>query len=399
MPIDAQSLELLRRVRELTPKQPATVAFIGRGSGQFGGNAKYFFLHCRKHAPELDCFFVTTNPGVAKELKIAGLPCELYPEGGSVTRLASAATVVVDDFHFKDSLLEPVMEGARIVQLWHGVGFKKIGFLEAESGVDLSPERRDYLRRMYSGYDAVLSTSPFYTEHLFATSFGAREIVEAGYPRNDVFFRMPTREDLVCSDPELYRACKKLGKEKVLGLFVPTFRDDGQDFVSQGALDLRRLDRELGEAGAALMIKMHSFSNLYQGLGLTNILHCPNHLDVYPLMPLFRFMITDYSSIFTDHLLLDRPQLFFPYDWDDYTRRNRELQFDYDWITPGPKCRDQQSLMQAVRAICAGEDSHAEKRREIAKLAFAEHDGKASERLLNWLRQTISSQGAANTGT
>ncbi|MGE4291550.1 MAG: CDP-glycerol glycerophosphotransferase family protein [Desulfovibrio sp.] len=392
MDIDPKTLAMLARIRALTPKAPRTVAVVGRASGLFGGNAKYFFLHCRAHAPELDCFFLTLNPAVHRELRSAGLPCELFPEGDSVRRVASAGTLVADDFHYKDSPLAPLVDGARVVQLWHGVGFKKIGFLEAESGIDLPEDRRTYLRRMYSGYDAVLSTSPFYTEHLFSTSFGAGEIIEAGYPRNDVFFRPPTKHDMVASDPQLYGVVRRLAKTRTVGLFVPTFRDGGGDFLTQGALDLPRMDAELERINAALVVKMHSFSNHYKGFTFRNILHCPNHLDIYPLMPLFHCMITDYSSIFTDHLLLDKPQIFFPYDREQYTALNRELQFDYDWITPGPKAMDQQGLLDCLRDVAEGRDSHAEQRQKIAELAFAHHDGKAGERLLAWLRAKIAPQ-------
>lgn len=395
MDIDHKTLAMLARIRALTPKEPRTVAVIGRGSGLFGGNAKYFFLHLRAHAPELNVFFLTMNPAVHHELRAAGLPCELFPEGDSVRRTASAGTLVADDFHYKDSPIAPLVDGARVVQLWHGVGFKKIGFLEAESGIGLTEERRDYLRRMYSGYDAVVSTSPFYTEQLFSTSFEAKEIVESGYPRNDVFFRPPTRQDMVASDPQLYGRVRKLAKERTVALFVPTFRDDGADFLTEGALDLPRLDVELGQRGLAMVIKMHSFSNYYKGLNLRNILHCPNHLDIYPLLPLFHCLVTDYSSIFTDHLLLDRPQIFFPYDRAEYTSQNRELQFDYDWITPGPKSEDQYALLTCLEAVARGEDSHAAQRREIGSLAFARHDGDAGARLLTWLRARIAADAAA----
>jgi CDP-glycerol glycerophosphotransferase len=386
---DSKTLALLQRVAELTPTAPRSVAVMGRGNGSFGGNAKYAFLHLLAHAPDLETFFVTLDPTVHRELRSAGLPCELFPQGDSVQRLAGAATFITDDFHFKDSPLAPLLQKARIVQLWHGVGFKKIGFLEAESGLDLSRQRRDYLRRMYSGYHALVSTSPFYTRHLFSTCFDAEEIIETGYPRNDVFFRRPTRQDMVCSSPDLYGQVRRLTKKRTVALFVPTFRDGGGDFITQGALDLPALDARLAEINAALVIKMHSFSNHYQGLQFQNILHCPNHLDIYPLLPLFHGLITDYSSIFTDHLLLDKPQIFFPYDWEQYIAANRELQFDYDWITPGPKVRDQQALLEALQDLAVGKDEYRQQRHEIAALAFAKHDGKAGERLLNWLRGKI----------
>ena len=245
---------------------------------------------------------------------------------------------------------------------------------------------------MYSGYDAVISTSPFYTEHLFATSFGAKDTWETGYPRNDVLLRAPARHDLLGSDPQLMGKVRALGKENRIGVYAPTFRDDQGDPFRHGALDLNALSTFLTRRKIHLLIKMHQFSNAYGSVQWPNLHFLPNELDVYPLLRLADFMITDYSSIYTDYLLLNRPVLFFPYDQDDYSKRLREFQFDYDDMTPGPKCLDQAALEAAMLDVVEGRDAWAEKREAARDRAFAHVDAGSCARITERLRQQVALQ-------
>ncbi len=43
--------------------------------------------------------------------------------------------------------------------------------------------------------------------------------------------------------------------------------------------------------------------------------------DAYPLLSLCDALLTDYSSIYFDFLLLDRPMIFYPYDFEDYVTK------------------------------------------------------------------------------
>ena len=71
-------------------------------------------------------------------------------------------------------------------------------------------------------------------------------------------------------------------------------------------------------------------------------------LDIYPLLKHTDMMITDYSSIYFDYLLLDKPIIFYPYDFEQYTKDDRNLLFDYESMTPGPHCQDQTSLEKTI---------------------------------------------------
>ena len=373
-----------------SPRRAGNIAFVGRADSRFVGNTKHLFLHLLAHAPDLHPTYVTLNRAVYKLLKMSGLPVGFFPDNDATEALARAGVVVVDDFHYRHQYINLFAHGAFLLQLWHGVGFKKIGFLEAETAIDLPPERRQYLREMYSGYDAVISTSPFYTENLFATSFGVKEIWETGYPRNDVLLRPPAKFDLLGSNPEVVGAVRAMGKECRVGVYAPTFRDDKSDPIRHGALDLGALSAFLVRHHIQLLVKMHQFSNQYATANQPNIHFLPNDLDIYPLLRLVDFMVTDYSSIYTDYLLLDRPVVFFPYDQADYSKRLREFQFDYDQMTPGPKCLDQASLEAALLDAIQGRDAWGAERAAARDRAFAHVDAGACGRVTERLRQKVA---------
>lgn len=47
-------------------------------------------------------------------------------------------------------------------------------------------------------------------------------------------------------------------------------------------------------------------------------------------------MITDYSSVMFDYALLQRPMVFFTYDWEEYVNNSRGTYFDLSEQAPAP---------------------------------------------------------------
>ena len=103
--------------------------------------------------------------------------------------------------------------------------------------------------------------------------------------------------------------------------------------------------------------------------------------DIYPLLRDVDVLVTDYSSIYFDFLLLDRPVVFFCYDLDSYTRDDRALLFDYQTMTPGPKARTMAELVSALHQVAAGDDPWRAERALVASLVFDHLEAGASKRL------------------
>ncbi|SOB58886.1 CDP-Glycerol:Poly(Glycerophosphate) glycerophosphotransferase [Pseudodesulfovibrio profundus] len=368
---------------ETTPKRPQRYVFMGENNGSFTGNTKHLFLYFAKNRPDVESCYFTGNPDTKRMLKDAGLPVAFFPDVDSVDTLVQASTVVVDSFDYKFHIYRPLTHGARIIQLWHGVGFKKIGLIEKESETTAKYNKLD-LEFLYSGYDTVITTSDFYNKEVFKPSFNAKEYKVLGYPRNDALLQRPTKESMLNCDHECFRKTTTVRKEgRKTILYAPTFRDQTGSPVS--GLDFQRLHDFLDREGLHLVMKAHRLTQIQAGSNLPYLSFYTNTCDVYPFIPLVDMMVTDYSSIYMDYLLLDRPVIFYCPDYEEYVTCNREFQFPYDDMTPGPKCRNQDEFHAALKKAATGDDGYSKQRQELRNKAFNHCDGHSSERIAEYL--------------
>ena len=95
---------------------------------------------------------------------------------------------------------------------------------------------------------------------------------------------------------------------------------------------------------------------------LNNQVLSDNKFDFYEILNCADILITDYSGIFIDYLLLNRPIIFNPTDLEDYERTRGFLYTPYDQWTPGPKIETQDGLINEVKDILKGVDLFANQR-------------------------------------
>ena len=93
-----------------------------------------------------------------------------------------------------------------------------------------------------------------------------------------------------------------------------------------------------------------------------------------------------------DYLHLNKPIIFYPYDLDEYIKNSRSIQFEYDWITPGPKCENENELLEEVKNILIKkEDQYNKKREEILEVAFSNVDCDNSKRVWDHIEKIVLS--------
>jgi len=358
---------------------------IGRDQGAFLDNCKYMYLFL-VGKPEIQAVFITERRQVYDVLIDQGLPVVKYPGWKGIWTLLRAQVAIVDNIdwvsHFKYHLLWKSFK----VQLWHGVGFKRI---ELDNPAELQKMQSPITRfaawslGRFPHYNLLISTSPFYTQHVFSQAFRYETILESGYPRNDVFFRPLDHRQLETDEAVLdaVRHHRENGARVVV--YVPTFREMANDSLFRVHMDTERLIKFARRYDLLFVLKFHPRfpATLRLDPGAPVLIY-DHQKDIYPLLPLSSLLITDYSSIYMDYLLLDKPVVFFPFDCDQYIAQDRELQFDYDWITPGPKCRTQAELeIEIIRALDECEETVIARRAEIREMAFLHPDGEACARI------------------
>lgn len=271
------------------------------------------------------------------------------------------------------------------LQTWHGTPLKRMQHdLDAVVGRD-----EDYLSRVSRAtaqWTHLVSPSP-YASAAFASAFRHRaEVLELGYPRNDVL-RAPDRDAIRASVRE------RLGipEDRTVVLYAPTFRDDanvgGNRFDFALELDPVRFAAELG-ADFTLLLRMHVVVRHAAEIpedAAEAVLDVSSYPDIQELFLAADVLVTDYSSVFFDYSILRRPMVFYAYDLERYRDDLRGFYLDYEAEVPGPVVRAEDELYAALRRIGAelatGGGESAERAAEFAR-RFAPHDdGRAAARV------------------
>lgn len=355
-------------------------------------NVKYAYMQAVAQDYGFQPVFAATRTDYAL-LQGAGLPV-----AGSPQELAAAVQqarcIVLDNFALHSALQGIPLTGKRILQLWHGIPLKKIGFPEMESAVNMTSDKGRFLEANYSGMAAVPCTSPWMKEELFSRAFRAEDFPVLGFPCTDVLQRLPSKHDMLGADVALYAALARhrKGGGKVM-VYMPTFRDTGGNAIEDGALDPTALDHFCRRNNILLVLKFHPLVPVEAIRQLDGLVVHASAQDIYPLLPLTDALITDYSSIYFDYLLVDKPLIFFPYDKEKYLTRDRELFFDYEAMTPGMHVRTMDALMAALLRVAAQDvgaaDMRAEERRALRDKLFAQRDGRAAHRVCAYIKDTL----------
>ena len=281
---------------------------------------------------------------------------------------------------------------AKKIQLWHGIPLKKIGVLAtaaAKSRGFLPGRFSNAIRGKNHIYDLFISTSEYFTKNIFSKAVRARNFIESGYPRNDIFFKERLDGlDLLEADTESLRKISEFQKNGFKSvLYAPTWDDPMGNAIKSGFLELEKLSEFAKKHKILFVFKFHPSVRCAEEFGLfDNIIYYDNAKDIQPLLKATDILVTDYSSVYMDYLLLDRPIIFFPYNYEKYMESQEGLLFDYKSMAPGPICYSQDQLQEAIANFAIGRtDGFADKRAEIRKLAFKYEDGKASERIWNFI--------------
>jgi len=390
---------LLRPLAYLVPKQRNLVLFIGGDNGQFRDNIKYLYLHLyRSRQEKFEFYFLTEDREVFRQLQNHSLPVVLYPRWSTVLVMLKASIVIVDNLEWIRNQKYGFLVNTYKVQLWHGCSIKSLGLDNARYKANLKAIwwRIWYqVQGRFPKYDLFLSTSKINTEKIFKPAFIFSKIIESGYPRNDIFFLKPDTFDLIGTDKTVIGKAKELKQDQYkIVLYAPTFRDTGfgADFLDKEALNIKELDDFAIRNKILIIFKIHPWRELpVDFTNLNNLIKYRDTGDVYPLLPLIDLLITDYSSIFFDFLYLNKPIIFFPYDYDKYIREDRNLKYDYYWITPGPKCMHQKDLQLCIQKILFNnEDEYRHKRKTIFDMSFSHKNGSAAKHILKTLQDEIA---------
>ncbi|CDD87265.1 cDP-glycerol:poly(Glycerophosphate) glycerophosphotransferase [Blautia obeum CAG:39] len=306
--------------------------FSSTDNSHYNYNSRYLFEYVKENLPEITPLFVINDPELRNSLS-SKYGKQYFIETENIQGIRQALSAGV---WFTSAGLPAYGTGLHkkrlIINLWHGVPLKKIALLDP----NLKKAARIYFKKIFSeNYTCILTTSHELIP-LMARSFAVSEdkIKVWGQPRNDgLFQKNDCREILGQLFPDLPEYTKTV-------LYAPTFRDYGQvQLFPFKDFDQKQLEAFLDEKNMLLFIRTHvaeqGSAAPYLGKRI-RFLGNEQAEDVTGILNIFDCLITDYSSIYIDYLLTDKPMIFLPYDRQQYLD-GRGMNFDYDDVTPGPK--------------------------------------------------------------
>lgn len=376
---------LIAPVAVLMPRRLDWLVIIGMGGGKFIDNAKYFFVQgAPLLRPGIRVVFLTEHREVVTLLSACDREVLRYTSWGAVWFLLRCSVAVVDSGDWLLRMRRFLLIGAKTVQLWHGANLKRIGLdkmrNEASERAWLSSPLMMQLRILNGAlngklvrHSLMVSPSAFYEREVFRPAFPANHYLVAGYPRNTFgrFENPALREAAWLNvDSAVRQALASwTAQDRRIVLVAPTFRDSRATSLGINASVAAMLDAWCERQRAEMVFKFHPFERGTAAITGRHLHLCAPASDIYPLMPLTHALVTDYSSIYMDYLLLDKPVLFLVPDLDDYVRLDRQFQFDFRKMTPGPKVETWQQLLVALEKQWQ-HDGFAAERAHLKQLAF-----------------------------
>lgn len=354
------------------------VSLIGWHEANLNGNLGYIYSELNKQG-NFDYNFISKD-----EYSFSGInsPSSAFKKVISLTKLfilksynlAASRYIFLSD-NFLPMAYMNIHQEAVVVQLWHAPGaFKKFG-LSSVNDYKL----RELENKISSKLDYIIVSSknvvPFYQE-----AFGVSEekVLALGIPRTDFYFEN-NNENYVEHLKNKFEILYPEIKNKKIVLYAPTFRDDplvDKEIINNFNVDL--FNEELGDE-YSLMVRLHPLIN--QNIANKSFINVTDYPDEKELLLLADILITDYSSIMIEYALLNKPIVFYPYDYEHYIKEERGFYFNYMKNVPGPMAFSPQELIKIIN----DENYDFDKIKNFVKLEFDDLDGKSTQRVINYI--------------
>ena len=373
-------------------KRHGNIWIFGSWGGlTFSDNTKYLFLYAHENQKDVDVFWITRNKEIYKELLELKLPAlYLYSLKGILTCIRSGVQFTTHGIYD----IAPVLtKGSVHFSLFHAsFPLKKMEFDAFENS--LIKKIIQLIRKPFVFEKADYSIcSSEKTQSVIKSALGlsTEKVFISGYPRSDYIH---SKNHLQTDLNKIKNICD-LGQYDNFIYFVPTFRNNPNFDIFEHHFNIEELVEFLEETNSIFIFRFHPYEYQkimrHKNINHHRIIFESHGLDdPYPLLSKSSVLITDFSSIFADYLLLDKPIVFANFDYEGYLNQERQLYWDYEKVTPGAKVKNWPNLIIELKKIIEKkEDLFASKRQNMRKEIYSHTEGLASKRVCQKVMQVI----------
>jgi CDP-glycerol glycerophosphotransferase len=332
----------------IIPKDKSVWVFSAWFGQKYNDNPKAFFEYVNKHHKQnIKAVWISKNIDVIKEVRQLGYI--VYHEkslSGIWHQLRASKVIICQSLH--DDVFSPCIGGkTKVIQLWHGIPLKKIMF----DAFSEKTEQKNIFGRLVDSLspynehrnDIVISTSTL-TQTTLAQAFRVEkeQVLTCGFPRNDVFF-----EEINKTENSPFKC-----------IYMPTFRGgiaSECDLFERYGFDFKTIESQLIKHNIELTLRMHPVNKppvqVVEAIKNSSVIKLDAGDDIYDSINQYDCLITDYSSIYFDFLLSNKPIVFAPFDLDEYKARERSLYFEFEDVTLKPYCYSWNEIVERLISL------------------------------------------------
>lgn len=360
---------ILIKFMNILPIKKNKIFMFSYYGGQYGDSPKYITEYILKNYPKekFDIVWAFTDLDSKKDLK--GIRKVRVMSLRYFFELCTSKIIITN---FRTTELFKKRKEQYYIQTWHSsLRLKKI---EKDAEESLEKSYIDMAKKDSKKIDLLLSGCKYSTE-IFKNSFWYKgDILECGTPRNDI---------LVNCDLEVGRIKNKLNiKEKKVLLYAPTFRKDGNLDVYD--IDYKRvlksLEDKYGEEWI-ILVKLHPhLINKSNEIEYNEkIVNATSYDDIQELLAVSDILISDYSSLIFDYLVVGKPCFLYVPDIKDYISKDRDLYFDIEKL-PFINVKSNDELIEKI--INFDEVNYKKNIKDFSNYIGSYEKGNASEKLM-----------------
>lgn len=322
------------------------VIITSTNNDNFNFNSKYFFLYIKEKYNDKKIFFIINDEEKRKRLNTTIGNHFINNKNIKNKYICLKAQYWISST-FELPLISIFSNKKRtIIHLGHGIPLKRIGLMEK----DIS--KLQYINRYIRtrAFTHVICYSEEFKPIMQSIFKNSRiQYLCLGQPRNDII-----RIDRDLSINKLAKTLSlNIDLNSKLILYCPTWRPfDKTIFFPFKDVNLDELTQFLSTNNFYLFLRAHPF---YPAKYPENFKFSDRIIDLSSLyinditeyLSSFDHLITDYSSIYIDYLLLDKKISFIPYDFSLYNS-NVGFTIDYNKYTPGKKITSQKEFLEEL---------------------------------------------------
>ena len=340
-------------------------------SGGFRDNPKYLYLQANYEHPEINSIWIGRVKSDVFYLRSRGLNACYYLSLKGLYHTMTAGVAICD--HQLGNINCFLLGGAYYVNLWHGSSVKRVRWQNTDAFVkeyhlrNKEEMRTSFVFRMmlyqvlFKRPDFCLTPSTIQAKEFFAPMMDMPldNCVVGVFPRSLLLIAgKGSALDFIRKNEnqETLEFVERLNKFNKVYIYMPTWRRTKSDFIAASGIDWEKLNESLNKKNELLILKLHPHTKLNMDAitNYSNLMIYQKNSDVYTVLPFIDCLITDYSSIYTDFLMMNKEIILYIFDYEDYVHNSNDLG-DYDKYYVGKRAYDFNQLLHIIES---GKDCH-----------------------------------------